>query len=170
MIEEVGLEPSEDLRDLEAAIVRDDPALRPAGAAGPQLPEGEITLLLTDVVASTRLWERAPAAMAQALARHDQLIETAIGNGGGVLLKPRAAKAIPRSPSSTTRFGPRKPPWSSNERSPGRRGPPMRPWRCASRCTPAGPSCAAAHRAAGRSLHVEALLALVHQHPVRSRP
>ena len=89
MIEEVGLEPSEELRDLEAAIVRDDPSLRPAEAGGPKLPVGEITLLLTDIAGSTRLWEQVPAAMTAALVRHDELVEAAVGSRGGVLLKAR---------------------------------------------------------------------------------
>ena len=89
MIEEVGLEPSEELRDLEAAIVRDDPSLRSSDAEGPMLPEGEITLLLTDIAGSTRLWEQVPAAMAAALVRHDELVEAAVVSRGGVLLKAR---------------------------------------------------------------------------------
>ena len=72
MIDEVGLEPSEELRDLEAR----DPPRRPDPAdvrRNVRLPEGEITFLLTDVAGSTRLWERVPDAMAAALARHDEL-------------------------------------------------------------------------------------------------
>lgn len=53
------------------------------------LPSGVVTFVLSDVVGSTRLWEQAPAAMASALARHDQLIGDAIATHGGVLLKPR---------------------------------------------------------------------------------
>ena len=87
MVEEVGLDPSEELRELEAAILRDDPALRTAQRR--QLPEGEITFLLTDVAGSTRLWERAPEAMATALARHDELAEQVVSQAGGVVLKSR---------------------------------------------------------------------------------
>ena len=89
MIDEVGLEPSEELRRLEAAILRDDPALRPDTGGAQGLPEGEITLLLTDVAGSTRLWERDPDAMARALTRHDQLVDEVIGSRGGVVLKSR---------------------------------------------------------------------------------
>ena len=89
MIEEVGLEPSEELRELEAAILRDDRSLRPAAAGGPKLPQGEITLLLSDIAGSTRLWEQVPAAMDAALVRHDELVEAAVGSWGGVLLKAR---------------------------------------------------------------------------------
>jgi predicted ATPase/class 3 adenylate cyclase len=53
------------------------------------LPQGIITFLLTDVVGSTALWERYPAAMRSALARHDALAEAIIVAQGGALVKPR---------------------------------------------------------------------------------
>ena len=53
------------------------------------LPTGVVSFVLTDVVGSTALWERAPEAMAAALARHDELVSEAIGAAGGTLLKPR---------------------------------------------------------------------------------
>jgi DNA-binding NarL/FixJ family response regulator len=40
-------------------------------------------------VGSTRLWERAPDAMATALARHDELVAEVVDGEGGTLLKPR---------------------------------------------------------------------------------
>jgi class 3 adenylate cyclase/tetratricopeptide (TPR) repeat protein len=54
-----------------------------------ELPTGDVTFLLTDIVGSTRLWEAAPAAMAAALPRHDHLIEEAVANHGGTVLKQR---------------------------------------------------------------------------------
>src|SRR5919201_2500304 len=39
-----------------------------------QLPTGVVTFLLTDIEGSTRLWEREPEAMRQALVRHDALM------------------------------------------------------------------------------------------------
>ncbi len=89
MVDEVGFEPSEELRDLEAAILLDDPSLRLTSGVGRTLPEGEITFLLTDVIGSTKLWERMPGSMAAALARHDQLVDAVVGNHGGVVLKSR---------------------------------------------------------------------------------
>jgi predicted ATPase/DNA-binding SARP family transcriptional activator/class 3 adenylate cyclase len=53
------------------------------------LPSGVVTFVLSDVVGSTRLWESAPAAMEAALARHDEVIASAIATHGGVLLKAR---------------------------------------------------------------------------------
>ena len=50
------------------------------------LPSGTVTFLLTDIEGSTALWERAPEAMRQAIARHDALLRTTIeGRGGSVI-------------------------------------------------------------------------------------
>jgi class 3 adenylate cyclase len=48
------------------------------------LPEGTVTLLLTDVEGSTMLWESSPDAMAAAIARHYELLDAAVTlhNGG----------------------------------------------------------------------------------------
>jgi len=48
------------------------------------LPIGTVTFLLTDVEASTRLWEEAPGAMAAAIARHYDLLDDAIAAHNGV--------------------------------------------------------------------------------------
>jgi DNA-binding NarL/FixJ family response regulator/class 3 adenylate cyclase len=53
------------------------------------LPTGVVSFLLTDVVGSTELWEKAPSAMAAALARHDHLVSEAMAAEGGTLLKAR---------------------------------------------------------------------------------
>jgi predicted ATPase/class 3 adenylate cyclase/tetratricopeptide (TPR) repeat protein len=65
-----------------------DPTL-PATAPDHVLPTGTVTFLFTDVEGSTRLWEQYPAAMRQALARHDALIEDLVVRQGGVLVRPR---------------------------------------------------------------------------------
>ena len=57
--------------------------------AGPGLPHGTVTFLLTDVEGSTALWEEAPEAMRPALARHDALFEVAVTAHGGVHIRPR---------------------------------------------------------------------------------
>src|SRR5215470_1073923 len=44
----------------------------------PDLPVGTVTFLFTDIEGSTLLWEREPAAMGTALARHDVLLREAI--------------------------------------------------------------------------------------------
>ena len=50
-----------------------------------RLPSGTVTFLLTDLEGSTRLWEAHPAAMRAAMARHDQILEEAIGSNRGVI-------------------------------------------------------------------------------------
>ena len=53
------------------------------------LPTGVVSFVLTDVVGSTELWEKAPTTMAAALARHDQLVSEAVVAEAGALLEPR---------------------------------------------------------------------------------
>src|SRR5207245_1125539 len=98
--EELGIEPGRELVNLEARVLQQDPTLaaepaatatapeaRPAGRG--QLPTGVVTFLLSDVVGSTRLWERVPGLMADALNRHDALLRTAVEAHDGTLLKAR---------------------------------------------------------------------------------
>ena len=53
----------------------------------PALPTGTVTFLFTDIEGSTQLWERQPDAMRPALARHDDLLRSAIGRRGGHVFK-----------------------------------------------------------------------------------
>lgn len=94
-----GIEPAQ-AEQLEAAIrlgMATDPARRPgtpgelierlrAGWAK-ALPSGVVTFCLSDIEDSTALWESNPAAMAEALARHDELIADCAERHGGRLLK-----------------------------------------------------------------------------------
>jgi len=50
-------------------------------------PRGTVTFLFTDIVGSTRLWERFPDAMADALRRHDSLMREAAGTHEGHVFK-----------------------------------------------------------------------------------
>lgn len=52
-------------------------------------PTGVVSLLMTDIVGSTPLWERAPHLMDIALQRHDALIDEAVLSHGGFLLRHR---------------------------------------------------------------------------------
>ena len=61
----------------------------PAGRARRALPGGVVTFLMTDVVGSTRLWERDPRAMRGALIRHDELMGEVVEAHRGVLLRER---------------------------------------------------------------------------------
>src|SRR5215212_2394118 len=51
------------------------------------LPTGTVTFLFTDIEGSTRLWERDSSAMQQALARHDEVLRSAIKANGGFVFK-----------------------------------------------------------------------------------
>jgi predicted ATPase/class 3 adenylate cyclase len=53
----------------------------------PATATSTLTFLATDIQGSTELWEKHRAAMASALARHDQLLKTAIGDHGGRIFK-----------------------------------------------------------------------------------
>lgn len=51
------------------------------------LPSGTVTFLYTDIEGSTPLWEREPEPMRAALARHDEILRTAIADHGGHVYK-----------------------------------------------------------------------------------
>jgi class 3 adenylate cyclase len=51
------------------------------------LPTGIVTFLLTDIEGSTRLWESEPAAMDQALARHDAIVTAGVQRMNGHVVK-----------------------------------------------------------------------------------
>ena len=48
------------------------------------LPGGTVTFLLTDVEASTRLWQERPGEMGPAIERHYEILDAAIASAGGV--------------------------------------------------------------------------------------
>lgn len=54
---------------------------------GACLPTGTVTFLFTDIEGNTPLWERDPAAMQAALARHNTILEQAIQAQGGVVFE-----------------------------------------------------------------------------------
>src|SRR5215212_2687576 len=51
------------------------------------LPSGTVTFLFTDIEGSTALWEREPAAMANAVGRHLALLDAAMQAHGGIHFK-----------------------------------------------------------------------------------
>lgn len=53
----------------------------------PNAPQGTISFLFTDIVGSSRLWEKFPQLMGAALARHDELIRNAAESNGGHVFK-----------------------------------------------------------------------------------
>ena len=50
-------------------------------------PTGTVTFLFTDIEGSTRIWERSPQVMQAALARHDEILRSAIEERGGYVFK-----------------------------------------------------------------------------------
>ena len=50
-------------------------------------PTGTITFLFTDIEGSTKLWERGPEAMSEALPRHDKILRETIETKGGLVFK-----------------------------------------------------------------------------------
>jgi class 3 adenylate cyclase len=50
-------------------------------------PFGTVTFLFTDLEDSTRLWEEYPQAMKDALTRHDVILQAAVNNGNGKIIK-----------------------------------------------------------------------------------
>ena len=75
-----------------------------SGAVGVRPPSGTVTFLFTDVVGSTGLWEQAPEAMSEAIARHDALLHAVIdahdgyvfATGGDGLAAAAAGRVTPR--------------------------------------------------------------------------
>jgi predicted ATPase/DNA-binding SARP family transcriptional activator len=94
LVEELGIEPGERLRELERAILAQDPALgqpdrdhSAVPAAPTELPTGVVTFLLTDVEDSSGLWEADADGMADALELHDRVIAETVQAYRGRLLK-----------------------------------------------------------------------------------
>jgi class 3 adenylate cyclase len=98
LVEELGIEPGERLRELERAILaqdsalatplgRDDEDAAPRDPAPAELPTGVVTFLLTDIEDSSGLWEANHEGMAAALELHDELIARTVNARGGRLLK-----------------------------------------------------------------------------------
>src|SRR5262249_54337692 len=86
---ELGIEPSRELVELDARIVRqevDDPA-PPSVRASPVPTSGTLTFLFTALESSTRLWDEHEAAMSAALASHDAILRDAVDRNGGRVMK-----------------------------------------------------------------------------------
>jgi predicted ATPase/DNA-binding SARP family transcriptional activator len=98
LVDELGIEPSPELTQLEHRILNHEPALaspktqttagaRPASARDGADSWYPRTFLLTDIVDSVSLWERDPTAMSQAVARHDTIIRDAVRASGGEFVR-----------------------------------------------------------------------------------
>jgi class 3 adenylate cyclase len=126
--------------------VGDRAALRTAperASVGLDLPTGTITFVFTDVEGSTGLWQEHPATMRAVMARHDALIESAVADHRGVVVRDRgegdsrfgvfsqASAAV--SAACAMQIALTEEPW-----------PLPRPFECASHSTLAKPTCATA--------------------------
>jgi predicted ATPase/DNA-binding SARP family transcriptional activator/class 3 adenylate cyclase len=97
---ELGIEPGPELIEIEKKVLRHDSALDPptrpdavpsrrVGTIVEPLPDGVVTLLLTDIEGSTALWDVHPHDMAQALVRHEDITAEIVHMHDGRLLKSR---------------------------------------------------------------------------------
>src|SRR5271156_3844416 len=89
LADELGVDPGPELRRLEAAIVAQDASLEIPVAQNLAAVTRAVTFFLTDIEGSTAAWEADAAAMAVALARHDELVEQVVTSRGGRLIKTR---------------------------------------------------------------------------------
>ena len=81
LAEELGLEPSAQLQELERRILNQDPSLE----AEPQVQT--LAFVLTDIEGSTVLWELHTEAMRSAVAEHDRIVLSAAEATGGRIVK-----------------------------------------------------------------------------------
>ena len=83
LAEELGLEPSAQLQELERAILNQDPSL----LLEPEPQVQVVAFLLTDVEDSTVLWEVQTEAMRGAVAQHDRIVLDTVEAAGGRVVK-----------------------------------------------------------------------------------
>ena len=83
LAEELGLEPSAQLQELERGILNQDPSL----LLEPEPQVQVVAFLLTDVEDSTVLWEVQTEAMRGAVAQHDRIVLGAVDAAGGRVVK-----------------------------------------------------------------------------------
>ncbi len=73
--EDIGIEPTSELHELEAELLGGlDPERVVEADTSLELPTGTVTFLFTDIEGSTERWQHDEAAMSNALADHDDLI------------------------------------------------------------------------------------------------
>ena len=86
LVEQLGVEPSARLQDLEMLILSQDERLdaerpRPDTLSTP--PTGTVTFGFTEVEGASRLWTEHRAAMAKAMARHHEMAQAIVNRHGG---------------------------------------------------------------------------------------
>ena len=85
LVEELGIEPSPALKELEKAILAQDVALDAVGEppGRSELPRGTVTLLFTDIEGSTRLERELRDRYVEVLNHHQRLLRRAFEKYGG---------------------------------------------------------------------------------------
>ncbi len=84
LADELGVEPSPELQDLELRILEQDDSLSAGGATA---ITHRLAFLVTDIEGSTTRWDRFPQAMAVALTNHDAILRDEIERVGGRVFK-----------------------------------------------------------------------------------
>lgn len=87
LVDELGMEPGPELREMLKRILQQEAFVAPAPSApagSAPLPSGTATFLLTDIEGSTRRWDRNPSAMRSAMAIHDEVLGRVINDHAGV--------------------------------------------------------------------------------------
>ncbi len=88
MRDEIGIEPTSALRELEAELLGGLDPIRDVTVTAPRhLPTGTVTFLFTDIEGSTERWQDDELAMSQALAGHDSTIRSVVDVHGGSVFK-----------------------------------------------------------------------------------
>jgi class 3 adenylate cyclase len=86
--EQVGIEPTSSLRELEAELLGGlDPERQVEAPTPLRLPVGTVTFMFTDIEGSTERWQRDEEAMSTALASHDLTIRSVVSDHGGWVFK-----------------------------------------------------------------------------------
>jgi predicted ATPase/DNA-binding SARP family transcriptional activator len=86
LVEQLGVEPGPRLQELELRILSHDEPLRPEPSltkTESSNPSGTVTFCFTDVEGASRWWAEHRAAMAEAMARHHELVKTTTERHGG---------------------------------------------------------------------------------------
>jgi predicted ATPase/class 3 adenylate cyclase len=86
--EQVGIEPTSSLRELEAELLGGlDPERQVEAPVPIRLPVGTVTFMFTDIEGSTERWQHDELAMSTALASHDLTIRSVVSDHGGWVFK-----------------------------------------------------------------------------------
>jgi DNA-binding SARP family transcriptional activator/WD40 repeat protein len=97
LAEELGVDPSDELRDLELKILQHDESL--LGGSGRAVTQ-RLAILATDIEGSTVLWDRNPAGMAEALTVHDRVVRDVMAGGGAKVFRHSGHGVLAAFPSA----------------------------------------------------------------------